>query len=187
MLGWKYSYHVAAFKCGACTTLAVDYSRSNWGLIWTWTWAAQDSFESSAKVKEKLWKVLNHKAYIPPPFSHIFILSHLSQMRHNISELCSDVPDTRKNGQGKPISWVNISLLKVSVAARFLDFSTILSFSFLVSISRLVSCLEIQAKMGVLWHEIVKNYIFHKNLQKHFVFWSTKDYHPTKSRNCNFF
>ena len=108
MLGWKYSYHVAAFKCGACTTLAVDYSRSNWGLIWTWTWAAQDSFESSAKVKEKLWKVLNHKAYIPPPFSHIFILSHLSQMRHNISELCSDVPDTRKNGQGKPISWVNI-------------------------------------------------------------------------------
>ena len=79
MLGWKYSYHVAAFKCGACTTLAVDYSRSNWGLIWTWTWAAQDSFESSAKVKEKLWKVLNHKAYIPPPFSHIFILSHYSQ------------------------------------------------------------------------------------------------------------
>ena len=86
-----------------------------------------------------------------------------------------------------------ISSLVLSVAARlvstsrFLDFSTILSFSFLVSISRLVSCLEIQAKMGVLWHEIVKNYIFHKNLQKHFVFWSTKDYHPTKSRNCNFF
>ena len=30
-----------------------------------------------------------------------------------------------------------------------------LNFSFLVSISRLVSCLEIQAKMDVLWHEIV--------------------------------
>ena len=63
MLGWKYSYHVAAFKCGAWATLAVDYSRSNWGLIWTWTWAAQDSFESSVREKlEQLWgmKVLNH-------------------------------------------------------------------------------------------------------------------------------
>ena len=81
----------------------------------------------------------------------------------------------------------------ISVAARlvstsrFLDFSTILSFSFLVSISRLVSCLEIQAKMVVLWHEIVKNHNFQKNLQKYFVFWSTKDYYPTKTRNCNLF
>ena len=62
-----------------------------------------------------------------------------------------------------------------SVAARlvssreFLDFSTILSFSFLVSISRLVSCLEIQDKMGFLWHKIVENYDFQKNLEKHFT------------------
>ena len=77
-----------------------------------------------------------------------------------------------------------------SVAARlvssreFLDFSTILSFSFLVSISRLVSCLEIQDKMGFLWHKIVENYDFQKNLQKHFTIWRIKDYHPTKPRNC---
>ena len=36
---------------------------------------------------------------------------------------------------------------------EFPGFSTILNFSFLVSISRLVSCLEIQDKMGVFWLE----------------------------------
>ena len=40
---------------------------------------------------------------------------------------------------------------------EFPGFSTILNFSFLVSISRLVSFLEISGKIDVFWHENVKS------------------------------
>ena len=45
---------------------------------------------------------------------------------------------------------------------EFPGFSTILNFSFLVSISRLVSFLEIPGKMDVFWHENVKSEEFSK-------------------------
>ena len=54
----------------------------------------------------------------------------------------------------------NVQLVFISrlVSTReFPGFSTILNFSFLVSISRLVSFLEISGKMDVFWHENVKS------------------------------
>ena len=68
--------------------------------------------------------------------------------------------------------------------SRFPGISTILRFSFLASKKSRSRVSTFRAKWTFFGIKMMKVYSFQKNM-KHFAFWSTKNYHLKKSRNCN--